>query len=244
MLRGLLLLLAMSSTACASQVVNGYLRGRPLGPGHVETGVSLSWARQPTSDVAFRADEVEAETTESVSPIPAPVGHFRMGVTERIDAGLDVSFTGAALSGKFAIFDADAFMMSVVGRVGSWSGDIAGEGPNGLRTGGSFEGVLALPLAIRPAPWIEIVITPNVGMLTVDATRYEIERLPSADLVGQAGTSARSFVTAHAGFALGASFAVWRVRINPEINVVSVLRPDHDKGFFAAYPGVAAFFVY
>jgi len=199
----------------------------------METGMSLSWARQPTKDVAFREEEVQPELEEPLTLAPVPVWHFRIGVLERLDAGLDVSLAGAALSGKFAIFDTDPFMMAVVGRVGTWSQEIAGLGDDEFSAVGPLSAELAFPIATRPTEWLELAFTPNLGLLTIEAERLERQ-----------GVVERGYTTVTAGFALGASFAVWRVRINPEVNVVGVQRPDHDQGFLAVYPGVGVFLAY
>ncbi len=224
------------SAGCTSQVVNGFLRGRPLGAGHMETGASLSWARQPADGVPFRREEVRAENPEPLSLIPAPVGHFRLGVTDRVDVGLDVAVTGAAVSGKFAIFDSDDLMMSVVGMLSTWTRDLEGQQESAFRAQGPVGAVLALPVATRPADWYELAITPNVGLMRINASRTEVQ-----------GPVERNYTTFHVGMALGASFAAWRFRINPEVNVVSVQRPDQGDGktgFFAAYPGVGVFLAY
>lgn len=221
---------------CASQVVNGFLRGRPLGVGHMETGVSLSWARQPADGVPFRREEVKPENPESLSLVPAPVGHFRLGVSERVDIGLDVAISGAAVSAKYAIFDSDQLMVGVVGRLSTWTADLAGQEEQGYRAQGPIGAALAIPVATRPLEWFELAVTPNIGMLRVNASRTEVQ-----------GLVERDFTTVHAGMAFGASFAAWRFRINPEVNVVAVLRPDQGDGkggFLAAYPGVAAFLAY
>jgi len=206
----------------------------------METGMSMSWARQPAANVAFREDEVRRDDVEPLSPVPAPVWHFRMGVLERLDAGLDVSLSGASLSGKFAIFDRDAFMMAVVASLGTWSQEVAGRGDDEFSANGPVTARLAFPMATRPAEWLELAFTPNLGVLYVQAEKRE-----------EQGLVERAYATPHAGFALGASFAVWRVRINPEVNVVGGLRPDHgddakrgDPGFFAVFPGVGVFLAY
>lgn len=222
-----------SLAGCASQVVNWYARGRPLGPGHMEAGMSLSWARQPTKDVAFREEDVKPEFDEPLTLVPVPVWHFRLGVLERLDAGLDVSLAGAALSGKYAVFDTDDFMMAVAGRLGTWTQAVAGEGDASFSAVGPISAELAFPIATRPTPWLELALTPNLGLLRIEAEHLERQ-----------GMVRRGYTTVAAGFALGASFAVWRVRINPEINVVGVRRPDHDQGFLAFYPGVGVFLVY
>ena len=232
----LLVVLVAAGSGCASQGVNGYLRGRPLGAGHMETGVSASWSRQPGDGVPFRREEVRPGNPESPSLVPAPVAHFRLGVTDRVDVGLDVAVTGAAVSGKYAIFDADEFMMAVVGRLSTWTRDLAGQEHLGYRAQGPLGAALALPLGVRPSEDYELVVTPNVGVLRVEASRTEVQ-----------GPVERNFTTMHAGLAFGASFAAWRFRINPEVNVVSVLRPDQGAGkggFLAAYPGVGVFLAY
>lgn len=221
---------------CTSHVVNGFLRGRPLGAGHMETGASLSWARLPADGVPFRRDEVKAENPEALSLVPAPVGHFRLGVTDRVDVGLDLAVTGAALSGKYAIFDSDDLMMAVVGMVSTWTRDLAGQQKDGFRAQGPIGGAIALPIATRPAQWFELALTPNVGLLRINTSRTEVQ-----------GPVERDFTTFHVGMAVGASFAAWRFRINPEVNFVSVHRPDQGNGktgFFAAYPGVGVFLSY
>jgi hypothetical protein len=133
-------------------------------------------------------------------------------------------------------------MFAVVAKVGTWTRTTA-DGDDGFRASGPFSASLGFPLATRPLEWLELVITPNVGLISIDPTRLEDERgVASPKEVGEVS---RPYTTPHAGFAIGASFAVWRVRINPEVNFVALFRPDHDRpGFFAAYPGVAAFFVY
>lgn len=223
-------------SGCTSHVVNGFLRGRPLGAGHMETGASLSWARQPADGVPFRREEVRSDNPEALSLVPAPVGHFRLGVTDRVDVGLDVAVTGAAVSGKYAIFDSDDLMMAVVGMLSTWTRDLAGQQQDGFRAQGPYGAVLALPVATRPAQWFELAVTPNIGLMRINASRTEVQ-----------GPVERNFTTFHVGMALGASFAAWRFRINPEVNVVSVQRPDQGDGktgFLAAYPGVGVFLSY
>jgi len=216
---------------CAAQPTTGFQRARNLQQGAIEVGGAISLARRPTEGaLVARADE--GQEGEPVLAPPIPALFFRTGITERLDAGLEAWPGGLKLHGKLGILDEDKLMLALIGTLGWYSTGWAPEDGDRFAARGPLVSLQA-PLATRVLPWRELNVAPVVELLQLEAERWvylELQR--------------RSFVTLHSGFTFGANFAVWRVRINPEVALLGGYRGDREEGFWGVYPGVGAFIVF
>jgi len=189
-------------------------------------------AREPARGAHVVVDD-RGKDGERLMGLPAPAAHFRLGVAEDVDVGLQASPGGVQLSAKYGVLDDDSLMMAVVGSVGMWSSKTAAPDDDDFEAYSPITVAFDLPLATRPLPWLEVNLSPTLGLAQMTASRQEYLE-----------TQERSFATLATGFRLGVNVAVWRVRINPEVALLGCYRSDREEGFFGLYPGGGAFIVY
>ena len=224
--------LLLGWSGCTTHSVTGFDRARSIQQEHMEIGASVSMARLPAEGARVVVDDKGSEG-EPAFGFPAAALHYRLGVTERLDAGLEAAAGGIKLHAKYGILDEDRLMMAMAGTIGFWTARGGEPADDHFDAYSSLQIAFHLPLATRLRPWLELNLCPTISLMQIHAQRD-----------AYLGTQERDFMTLHSGFRLGLNLAVWRVRINPEIAFLGVYRSDRSEGFFGVYPGLGAFLVY
>ncbi len=224
---------AFALSGCATLPANDFQRARPLGKGHIESGLGLSTGRMPANNPALKTGGNTDALEEDWSPLVRPSAYFRLGVTDKNDVSLQLGPNSLGLAAKHNFTDRDEFMSALIAGLGfSTTAGIESALDDNLLSHMIHVDVSA-PLARRLAWFAEGHIRPNLSFIQTYAEKDD-----------PAGRLERWYWSGHGGVALGASLAVWRVRIVPEVNLVGAWRGDQGKFFFTAYPGIGAFIVY
>ncbi len=220
------------AAGCAPFPVGGFERARTLEPGHMEIGGSISTARLPVKGAWIVEKDRGSEGEPTTGP-PVPATYFRLGVAEHLDLGVGAAPGTVALTAKYGIMDSDDLMMAALGTVGVWNSRSEPRSTDRFEAASPLFFSFDLPLARRVAPWAEVNLSPTFGFMQLYASREAY--LEEQD---------RAFFTIQSGFRIGANFAVWRVRIAPEIALLGTYRSDREEGGLGLYPGLGAFLVF